>query len=159
MVSALAIGPKVYGFKPGRGYENPQQAFESEVKLSASFNILRHVKGLHEYEKVTTCAEFMISFCQFLLVWWEVTCDPIVCRALTRRPRLCLKPAHTTKTAKTIRMAAPPAALDLDCVWLLISGDRFTENSNWNRRTETIFHFQQEFRWSGYVHYSFSVET
>jgi hypothetical protein len=67
---------------------------------------------------------------------------PVVCRAQypIRRPRWSLKPARTTKTAKTIRMAAPQAALDLvpssiviGC-WPVTSDSLYTvvREQNWN---------------------------
>jgi hypothetical protein len=59
VVIALAIGPKVLGFKPGRGKwiikgdRNHSMTFiEGEVKPSVpSHRILWHVKGPYEYER------------------------------------------------------------------------------------------------------------
>jgi hypothetical protein len=50
MVSLLAIGPKVPGFKSGRGDgfskddRNPQRSFGRKVKPEVTCKILRHVK-------------------------------------------------------------------------------------------------------------------
>jgi hypothetical protein len=45
MVSMLAIGPKVRGFKPGRG----RRMFKSEIKPSAQYRrILRQIKNPFE---------------------------------------------------------------------------------------------------------------
>jgi hypothetical protein len=59
MVSVLAIGPKVRGFRPGRGDGilraikiRSTLSFGGEVKPSApGRKILQHVKELYEYER------------------------------------------------------------------------------------------------------------
>jgi hypothetical protein len=68
VVSVLAIGPKVRGFKPGRGrlnfegYKSPQHLCEMEVKPSAAcYKILRNVKNPSKYERDTE-TKFVISF-------------------------------------------------------------------------------------------------
>jgi hypothetical protein len=69
MVSVLAIGSKVLGFKPGGGDGFLREikiritpSFGGEVKLSAPCSrILRHVTR-------TSKAKFVISFARFLLM-------------------------------------------------------------------------------------------
>jgi hypothetical protein len=59
MVSVLAIGPKVHGFKPGRGNRflkaikiHRLPSFREEVKSSVPYHrILQHAKEPYEYER------------------------------------------------------------------------------------------------------------
>jgi hypothetical protein len=66
VISALAVGSKVRGFKPGRGrlIFNGTAYFGGEVKtLVPSRKILRHVKKPYEYDRDTSKAKStVISF-------------------------------------------------------------------------------------------------
>jgi hypothetical protein len=77
MVSVLAIGSKVLGFKPGGGDGFSRAikiritpSFGGEVKLSAPCSrILRHVKRTSKYEhEYTSKAKIVVSFARFLLM-------------------------------------------------------------------------------------------
>jgi hypothetical protein len=69
MVSVLAIGPKVRGFRPGRGDRflrainvHSIPSFRGEVKAEAPCKILRYVKITCKYEHKYFRAKFLFLF-------------------------------------------------------------------------------------------------
>jgi hypothetical protein len=61
VVIVLAIGPKVHGFKPGRGRHifkgdkiRRTTVFGGQVQPSVPCKIMRHVKNPHKYERNTS---------------------------------------------------------------------------------------------------------
>jgi hypothetical protein len=76
MVSVLNIGPKICGFKPGRGAgflrainTCSSSSFGEEAKPSGPFcKILWHAKSLQSVMNYASKAKFIVSFIKFLLI-------------------------------------------------------------------------------------------
>jgi hypothetical protein len=64
MVSVLAIGSKVTGFKPGRGVKNPQRVFfwRGSKSVGPLQDITACKKSLRSMKKDTFNAKLIISF-------------------------------------------------------------------------------------------------